>query len=93
MPRSAEGYEGVVELKMADGWVGGFLQTHKVKPGWHGFQYDLTNGRSPAPFTEKVPTYNLVITNGTVRVNPQANPPGTFVEPLVVNTIDGQATL
>lgn len=40
MPRSAEGYEGVVELKMADGWVGGFLQTHKVKPGWHGFQYE-----------------------------------------------------
>ena len=60
---------------------------------WHGFQYDLTNGRSPAPFTEKVPTYNLVITNGTVRVNPQANPPGTFVEPVIVNTIDGQATL
>lgn len=50
---------------------------------WHGFQYDVTNGRSPAPFTEKVPTYNLRVENGTVFVDPAANPPGTFVEPVL----------
>ncbi len=49
---------------------------------WHGFQYDVTNGRSPAPFTEKVPTYDLRVENGTVLVNRHAHPPGTFVEPV-----------
>ena len=49
---------------------------------WHGFQYNVTNGQSPAPFTEKVPTYNLKLQNGEVFVDPNANPPGTFVEPL-----------
>lgn len=49
---------------------------------WHGFQYDVTNGRAPAPFTEKVPTYNLRVANGTVLVHRNANPPGTFVEPV-----------
>ncbi|MEM6619582.1 MAG: Rieske 2Fe-2S domain-containing protein [Pseudomonadota bacterium] len=49
---------------------------------WHGFQYDVTNGRSPAPFTERVPTYGLRLEDGMVYVNPQANPPGTYVAPL-----------
>lgn len=49
---------------------------------WHGFQYDVTNGRSPAPFTEKVPTYQLKLDGGMVYVSPAANPPGTYVEPL-----------
>lgn len=51
---------------------------------WHGFQYDVRNGRSPAPFTEKVPTYNLRIEGDTVQVDPQANPPGTPVEPVAM---------
>ena len=51
---------------------------------WHGFQYDVTNGRSPAPFTEKIPTYGLRLDKGRVAVNTVANPPGTFVEPLHV---------
>lgn len=49
---------------------------------WHGFQYNVTNGRSPAPFTEKVPTYRVKVENGTVLVHRQANPPGTYVEPV-----------
>ena len=49
---------------------------------WHGFQYDVTNGQSPAPFTEKIPTYHLQVKDGVVLVNPDANPPGTFVEPV-----------
>lgn len=57
---------------------------------WHGFQYDVTNGRSPAPFTEKVPTYNLRVIDGQVQVDTRANPPGTFVEPVAV---DGKGNL
>jgi len=52
---------------------------------WHGFQYDVTNGRAPAPFTERVPTYNLRVENGTVMVNRIANPPGTYVEPVPIH--------
>ncbi|MGZ2257295.1 Rieske 2Fe-2S domain-containing protein [Roseobacter sp. A03A-229] len=51
---------------------------------WHGFQYDVTNGRSPAPFTEKIPTYNLKTEGSAVLVDPRANPPGTYVEPVAV---------
>jgi nitrite reductase/ring-hydroxylating ferredoxin subunit/DMSO/TMAO reductase YedYZ heme-binding membrane subunit len=49
---------------------------------WHGFQYDVRTGRSPAPFTEKVPTYNLRLDGVRVQVDPNANPPGTPVEPV-----------
>ncbi|MEM6371899.1 MAG: Rieske 2Fe-2S domain-containing protein [Pseudomonadota bacterium] len=49
---------------------------------WHGFQYDVRSGRSPAPFTEKVPTYRLRLEDGVVEVHPDANPPGTYVDPL-----------
>ncbi|AEI95545.1 Rieske 2Fe-2S domain-containing protein [Roseobacter litoralis] len=51
---------------------------------WHGFQYDVTSGRSPAPFTETVPTYNLRLDGARVLVDPKANPPGTYVEPIAV---------
>lgn len=51
---------------------------------WHGFQYDVTNGRSPAPFTEMIPTYRLKIDDGVVFVDPNANPPGTYVEPVAL---------
>ncbi|MEM7074445.1 MAG: Rieske 2Fe-2S domain-containing protein [Pseudomonadota bacterium] len=49
---------------------------------WHGFQYDVRTGRSPAPFTEKVPTYNLRLRDGRLEVDPKANPPGTPVAPV-----------
>ncbi|WP_299503053.1 Rieske 2Fe-2S domain-containing protein [uncultured Roseobacter sp.] len=49
---------------------------------WHGFQYDVASGRSPAPFTEKVPTYNLKTEGTAVLVDVKANPPGTYVEPV-----------
>ena len=51
---------------------------------WHGFQYDVRNGRSPAPFTETIPTYNLAVRDGVVLVDPNANPPGTPVDPVEV---------
>ncbi len=49
---------------------------------WHGFQYDVRNGRSPAPFTEKIPTYKLRMEKGIVQVHADPNPPGTEVDPL-----------
>lgn len=51
---------------------------------WHGFQYDVRNGQSPAPFTEKIPTYQIALDGTDVIVNPVANPPGTPVDPVPV---------
>jgi nitrite reductase/ring-hydroxylating ferredoxin subunit/DMSO/TMAO reductase YedYZ heme-binding membrane subunit len=51
---------------------------------WHGFQYNVTDGRSPAPFTETVPTYTLRLHDGMVQVDRNANPPGTYVEPVTL---------
>ena len=51
---------------------------------WHGFQYDVTNGRSPPPFTEMVPTYNLRLNGTRIQVHRDANAPGTYVEPVPI---------
>jgi nitrite reductase/ring-hydroxylating ferredoxin subunit/DMSO/TMAO reductase YedYZ heme-binding membrane subunit len=51
---------------------------------WHGFQYRLEDGCAPPPYTEKLPTFRLRIVDGRVRIDPAANPPGTFVEPVPV---------
>lgn len=44
---------------------------------WHGWQYRLSDGRAPPPFTEQLATYPVRIRNGLVEVNPHALPPGT----------------
>jgi nitrite reductase/ring-hydroxylating ferredoxin subunit len=44
---------------------------------WHGYQYRLEDGCSPPPFTEKLVTYRVRITNGVVEVDPRPLPPGT----------------
>jgi nitrite reductase/ring-hydroxylating ferredoxin subunit len=48
---------------------------------WHGFQYLPETGASPAPFTEKVPTFRCRIEHGRVLVDPRPLPAGTYVEP------------
>lgn len=48
---------------------------------WHGYQYQPENGRSPAPFTEKVATYDVRVVADRVYVHPQPHAPGTPVEP------------
>ncbi len=58
---------------------------------WHGFQYVPESGASPAPFTEKVPTFQVKIVDGKVFVHPQPNPPGTFVEPACVTAKEMEA--
>jgi len=49
---------------------------------WHGFQYRPEDGCSPAPFTEKIPTYRLRLDGETVLIDRKANPPGTPVAPI-----------
>lgn len=44
---------------------------------WHGYQYLPHNGRSPAPFKEKVATYDVRVNGTKVWVNPAPYPEGT----------------
>lgn len=44
---------------------------------WHGYQYLPHNGCSPAPFKEKVSTYDLKIMDGMVWLNPTPYAEGT----------------
>lgn len=44
---------------------------------WHGYQYQPEDGRAPAPFTEKVATYELKLEGERVLLNPIALPEGT----------------
>jgi len=44
---------------------------------WHGYQYRLADGCAPPPFTEKLATYRVRISNGVVEVHPDALQPGT----------------
>ena len=44
---------------------------------WHGYQYKLADGCAPAPFTEKLVTYNVRINRGIVEVDPRPLPAGT----------------
>jgi len=50
---------------------------------WHGYQYYPHNGQSPAPFKEKLATYDLKLVGTTIWVNPHPSPPGTHKEPIV----------
>ena len=51
---------------------------------WHGFQYLPESGRAPAPFTEKVPTFQVRVVGDRVCVDPRPNLPGTWVEPACI---------
>ncbi len=51
---------------------------------WHGFNYRPEDGASPAPFKEKVPTFQVKVIDGRVFVHPRPNLPGTFVEPAMI---------
>jgi methionine sulfoxide reductase heme-binding subunit len=47
---------------------------------WHGYEYQPACGRSPEPFTEKVPTFRTRIVDGNVLVHPTPLPAGTEIE-------------
>ena len=55
---------------------------------WHGFSYKARNGRSPAPYTEMIPTYNMKLENGVLYIDRKANLPGTDVEPIMCEVPD-----
>lgn len=68
---------------------GGPLGEGKVIDGcvtcpWHGYQYLPGNGQSPPPFTEKVETYHLKLEGDQIFIDPNANEPGTPVDPIHV---------
>src|SRR5262249_481691 len=44
---------------------------------WHGYHDRLDDGCAPPPFTEKLATYRVRISNGLVEVDPRPLPPGT----------------
>lgn len=52
---------------------------------WHGYQYLPENGCSPPPFTEKVVTYDVMISQGKVYLNPKAYAEGTARPPAIIN--------
>lgn len=52
---------------------------------WHGYQYRPENGRSPAPFDDRVATYRVRVVRGRVWIDPRALPPGTAVEPAQID--------
>lgn len=51
---------------------------------WHGWQYRPEDGRSPAPFDEKIATYRVQVDGGMVYVHPDALPPGTPTPPAII---------
>ena len=51
---------------------------------WHGYQYEPHNGSSPPPFTEKVTTYYLKLEGKKVFVNPEPQPEGTAIDPILI---------
>jgi len=69
---------------------GGPLYEGKVIDGcltcpWHGWQYRPEDGCSPPPFTEKLPTYRVKLSDaGHVLVDPTPLPDGTPTEPVVL---------
>ncbi len=44
---------------------------------WHGYQYRLSDGCAPEPFTERLTTYRVRLNRGIVEVDPEPLPPGT----------------
>jgi len=51
---------------------------------WHGYQYQPDTGKSPPPFVEKVPTFNVRVADGRVWIDPKPNAAGVRAEPAVV---------
>jgi methionine sulfoxide reductase heme-binding subunit len=58
---------------------------------WHGYQYQPQSGSAPAPFKEKVPTFQCKVVAGTVFVHPLPNAPGTYIEPAEIGSGQEQA--
>nr|WP_316654744.1 Rieske 2Fe-2S domain-containing protein [uncultured Gellertiella sp.] len=51
---------------------------------WHGYQYRLEDGCSPAPFRERISKYRVALSGSTVLVDPDPLPLGTRLEPFAI---------
>lgn len=51
---------------------------------WHGWQYRPDDGRSPPPFSERIPTHAMRLHRGRVQVQLRALPPGTPRPPAAI---------
>jgi nitrite reductase/ring-hydroxylating ferredoxin subunit len=51
---------------------------------WHGYQYRPSDGRSPAPYSDRVCTYRLRVSEGRIQLDPNPLAAGTPVEPVAV---------
>jgi nitrite reductase/ring-hydroxylating ferredoxin subunit len=51
---------------------------------WHGYQYLPNCGRSPAPFTERIPSFRVRVVNRRVLIDPRPLAPGTETEPALI---------
>jgi nitrite reductase/ring-hydroxylating ferredoxin subunit/DMSO/TMAO reductase YedYZ heme-binding membrane subunit len=65
----------------------GRIVTDCVVCPWHGYEYNPASGAAPAPFTEKVPTFQLRVEGARVLVHPRPNAPGTHVKPVRLEEI------
>lgn len=54
---------------------------------WHGYEYQPEDGCAPAPFTEKVDTYQVKIIGTKVYVDPKPLGEGVHVEPAVFEPV------
>jgi methionine sulfoxide reductase heme-binding subunit len=52
---------------------------------WHGYQYRPEDGQSPPPFKEMVCTYDVMVENSKVFVNPKPYPEGTARPPALID--------
>lgn len=69
---------------------GGPLGEGKILDGcitcpWHGYQYLPHNGQSPPPFTEKVSTYEVRVSEGKVFLNPKPFAEGTEKQGAIID--------
>ena len=51
---------------------------------WHGFQYRPETGRAPAPFTDRIPTFDVKLAKDRVLVGVRPHPPGTPIDPAII---------
>ena len=52
---------------------------------WHGYQYKPHDGRSPKPFAEKIPTFEVRVEKERIWVKRTPNPAGTAVPPALLD--------
>lgn len=90
-------YDGVISaLSSVCKHQNGPLGEGKIVDGcvvcpWHGFQYQPADGKAPAPFSEKVATFNVRVDRDRVFIDPRPNPPGTHVTPARIDGGDGSS--